>query len=58
MSYTLDRPVLVAKESGYAVSADGRVLVLPFASGGPSDTRTTIVLGWEAELERRLKERP
>jgi len=54
-TYRVDRPVLHTEDSGYAVGADGRLLVFPFSAEGRAETRTILTLGWGAELESRLR---
>jgi len=54
-TFPSDRPILLTEDSGYAVGANGRVLVFPFAAEGRVKPRTTLVLGWRTELERKLK---
>ncbi|MGE0641011.1 MAG: protein kinase [Thermoanaerobaculia bacterium] len=54
----IDRRILVTKDSGYDVAADGRVLLLPFATASQVDATTTIVLGWSTELARKLGRAP
>jgi serine/threonine-protein kinase len=52
-THRIERPILGADDSGFAVAADGRVLVFPLVGGG-NRARSMLVLGWGAELERRL----
>ncbi len=52
-THRIERPILGTDDSGFAVAADGRVLVFPLVGGGER-ARSMLVLGWGSELERRL----
>jgi Tol biopolymer transport system component len=52
--YKIQRPLFRNDSPGFAVGADGRILLFPLAASSATRPRTVLMLGWGSELARLL----